>query len=112
MREGVPTHPIVIHCQKQHGGVVQPILMRTLSAHISPMDRQVQESLNILQEIRTSGHCLSQKNEWAGSKIADLEVRIPKGVAKEMKKGEGEQEEGDTGNSPLGNSLPEDNIGR
>merc|ERR1711867_390797 len=59
--------------------------MRTLSAHLTQMDRQVQESLNIIQEIRKFGHCLNQKSEWAGSKIPDLDVRIPKGVAREKK---------------------------
>ena len=39
------------------------------------MDRQIQKSLNIVQETRKEGSCLSQKNEWAGAKIPDLEFK-------------------------------------
>ena len=81
VREAVPSHPLVIHCVEEHGGEIQPILMRKLSAHLTPMDRQIQESLNIVQETRKEGSCLNQKNEWAGVKIPDLEVKAPKGVA-------------------------------
>ena len=48
--EGMATHPIVIHCKEEHGGEVQPILMRILAAHLMALERQVQESLNILEE--------------------------------------------------------------
>ena len=85
VKEAVPSHPLVIHCLEEHGGTIQPILMRTLSAHLTPMDRQVQESLNIIQEMRKEGSCLNQKSEWAGTKIPDLEVRVPKGVARPKK---------------------------
>ena len=88
VREAVATHPLVIHCQEEHGGVIQPILMRILSTHLTPMDRQIQESLNIIQEIRKEGSCLNQKSEWAGAKFPDLEVRVPKGVGKERNRGE------------------------
>ena len=50
------------------------------------MDRQIQESLNIILEVRKEGNCLNQKNEWAGIKIPDLEVKIPKGVARLRRK--------------------------
>ena len=79
---------------EEHEGLTQPILMRTLSAHITPMDRQIQESLNIILETKKEGNCLNQKNEWAGVKIPDLEVKIPKGVARPRKKaGDQSQEE-------------------
>ena len=96
VREAVTTHPMVIHCQEEHQGEIQPILMRILSAHMTPMDRQIQESLNIVQEIRKEGSCLNQKSEWAGVKFPDLEVKVPKGVAKTRKEGnikEGDEEE-------------------
>ena len=41
VREAVPSHPLVIHCVEEHGGEIQPILMRKLSAHLTPMDRQI-----------------------------------------------------------------------
>ena len=59
VREGVSTHPLVIHSMEEHEGVTQPILMRTLSAHLTPMDRQIQESLNIILETRKEGNCLN-----------------------------------------------------
>ena len=49
VREGVLTHPLVIHSIEEHEGITQPILMRTLSAHLTPMDRQIQESINIIE---------------------------------------------------------------
>ena len=59
VKEAVPSHPLVIHCVEEHGGNIQPILMRNLSAHITSMDRQIQESLNIVQEMRKEGSCLN-----------------------------------------------------
>ena len=53
--EANPTHPLVIHMVEEHGEEVQPILMRCLSAHLTAMDRQVQISLNIVQETRKQG---------------------------------------------------------
>ena len=38
-----------IHFKEEHGGVAQEILFRVLSRHIFPLERQVQESLNILR---------------------------------------------------------------
>ena len=65
VREGILTHPLVIHSIEEHEGITQPILMRTLSAHLTPMDRQIQESLNIILETKKEGNCLNQKSEWA-----------------------------------------------
>ena len=42
IREGVSSHPLVVHAVEEHGGVVQDILFRTLSSHMTPLDRQVQ----------------------------------------------------------------------
>ena len=82
IREGTVTHPMVIHCIEEHGGDVQPILMRTLSTHLMAMDRLVQESLNILEEARRDGKCLNLKSKWAGAEIPGLQVNLPKGIAK------------------------------
>ena len=61
--KGMATHPMIIHSLEEHGGEAQPVLMRTLSSHLTTMDRQVQESLNILQEARKQGQCLNLKSE-------------------------------------------------
>ena len=61
------SHPFVIHCQEEHGGEIQPVLMRTLSSHLTPMDRQITESLNIILETRKPGNCLNLKSEWRGT---------------------------------------------
>ena len=64
IQEATPTHPLVIHNVEEHGGETQPVLMRSLSAHLMTMDRQVKESLNIIQETRKAGQCLNVKSEW------------------------------------------------
>ena len=74
-------HPLVIHCIEDHGGEIQPILMRTLSAHLTPMERKIEEPMNIMEESRKQGSCLNLKSEWAGAKILGLQVKVPKGVA-------------------------------
>ena len=81
--KGMATHPMIIHSLEEHGGEAQPVLMRTLYSHLTAMDRQVQEYLNILQEARKQGQCLNLKSEWAGPKIPGLQVSLPKGVARE-----------------------------
>ena len=81
IQEATPTHPLVIHNIEEHGGETQEILMRTLTTHLSAMERQVQESLNIIQESKKPGNCLNVKSEWAGSKIPGLQVHLPKGTA-------------------------------
>ena len=40
---------LVAHFREEHGGQTQDILMRTLSRHLTPLDRQVRESLNIMK---------------------------------------------------------------
>ena len=104
IREGTVTHPMVIHCIEEHGGDVQPILMRTLLTHLTAMDRQVQESLNILEEARRDGQCLNLKSEWAGAEIPGLQVNLPKGIAKDRGRAKMAQEdEGEDGKEgPVG----------
>ena len=79
---------------EEHDGDIQPILMRTLSAHLTPMDRQVQESLNIIEETKKEGHFLSLRSEWAGAKIPGLQVQSPKGITKDKRANPMENEEG------------------
>ena len=72
---------MVIHMIEEPGGETQPVLMRSLSAHLMAMDRKVEESHNIIEETRKPGQCLNIKSEWAGSKIPGLQVHLPKGVS-------------------------------
>ena len=91
-----PTHPLVIHWQEEYGSEAQPILMRGLSTHLTAVDRQIQESLNIILETRKPGQCLNLKSEWAGAKIPGLQVSAPKGISKgrkENKEGQDNQQE-------------------
>ena len=74
---------MVVHANEEHEGEVQPFLMRILSSHLTPMDRQIQESLNIIEESRKPGNCLNLKSEWAGAKIPGLAMDLPKGLAKD-----------------------------
>ena len=64
--DGLASHPLVIHFREEHGGRQQEVLMRILSRHISPLDRQVVEPLNILKASKTSEECLNLKSEWGG----------------------------------------------
>ena len=57
--------------------------MRILSSHLTPMDRQIQESLNIIEESRKPGNCMNLKSEGAGAKIPGLAMHLPKGLAKD-----------------------------
>ena len=66
--------------------------MRALSTHLTPMDRQITESLNIILEARKPGNCLNLKSEWAGAKIPGLQVSTPKGVSRGRKQEEVEEE--------------------
>ena len=76
------THPLVLHFWEEHGGSKQEVLMRILSAHLTPADRQVQESVNILAANKNPEESLNQKSEWGGAKIPGLDVRTPKGLHK------------------------------
>ena len=82
IKEGASSHPLVVHYIEEHGGSIQEALMRTLSGNIVSLDRQIQESVNILEEMRKEGQCLNLKSEWGGAKIPGLEVRSLKGVTK------------------------------
>ena len=99
---------MVIHCIEEHGGDVQPILMRTLSTHLTAMDRQVQESLNILEEARRDGQCLNLKSKWTGAEIPGLQVNLPKGIAKDRGRAKMAQEdEGEDGKNQAQNQDQE-----
>ena len=60
--------------------LICPLYMRVLSRHISPLDRQVQESLNIIKASKIPEESLNLKSEWGGSKLPDLQVSRPKGT--------------------------------
>ena len=46
------------------------------------MDRQIAESINILEAGKTPGRSLNLKTEWGGAKIPGILVTQPKGVSK------------------------------
>ena len=64
--DGQATHPLTIHFREEHGGVQQEVLFRILSRQLSPLERQVVESLNILKASAVSEECLNLKSEWGG----------------------------------------------
>ena len=76
------THTLVAHFREEHGGESQEILMRVLSKHATPLDRQVKESLNILKFSATPEECLNNKSEWGGSKLPSLVVASAKGTSR------------------------------
>ena len=58
--------------------------MRVLSRHLTALDRQVEESVNILEAGKVPEESLNSKNEWGGAKIPSLLVSSPKGVAENV----------------------------
>ena len=56
--------------------------MRITSTHLTALDRQVTESVNILTAGTQKEGVLNQKNEWGGAKIPSILIKTPKGVAK------------------------------
>ena len=82
IEEGIATHPMVIHFWEDHSGRRQDCLMRILSGHLTPLDRQTTESVNILEEGKTPDRSLNLKTEWGGAKIPGILVSQPKGVSK------------------------------
>ena len=81
MQQGVATHPLVLHFREEHQEETQPVLMRVLSRHLTALERQVTESLNIIKASKTSEECLNLKSEWGGSKLPAIEVSRPKGTS-------------------------------
>ena len=82
VREGFISHPMTVHFWEEHAGVKQEVLMRVLSRHLTALDRQVQESVNILESGKVPEESLNSKNEWGGAKIPSILVSSPKGIAK------------------------------
>ena len=76
----ITTHPLMTHFREEHSGKAQEILMRVISKHITPLERQVCESLNIIRASGKPEECLNLKSEWGGSKLPSLSVSVPKGV--------------------------------
>ena len=63
MEQGVATHPLVLHFREEHQEETQPILMRILLRHLTALERQVTESLNIIKASSASEECLNLKSE-------------------------------------------------
>ena len=100
------THPLVIHFREEHNGQEQEVLMRILSSQMTPLDRQVKESLNILRASRVPEECLNLKSEWGGSKLPGLQVSSPKGTGKKME-GREDKTEGNQGDKRI---IPEPGV--
>ena len=54
--------------KKKHAGTRQDVLMRVVSRHLTALDRQVEESVNILESGKVPEESLNSKNEWGGDK--------------------------------------------
>ena len=82
IEEGIAAHLMVIHFWEDHSGQRQDCLMRILSGHLTLLDRQTTESVNILEAGKTPSRSLNLKTEWGGAKIPGILVSQPKGVSK------------------------------
>ena len=56
--------------------------MRILSGHLTPLERQTTESINIVEAEKKPQEGLNRKTEWGGAKIPGILVTQPKGVVK------------------------------
>ena len=92
VEQGTATHPLVLHFREEHQEERQPILMRVLSRHMTALDRQVTESLNIITTSKVPEECLNLKSEWGGSKLPDLQVSRPKGTSGKKEDSPGKEE--------------------
>merc|ERR1712112_312225 len=61
---GLLSHPLVLRFWEEHGGRKQEVMMRILSTHITPMERQIREAVNIGESSKKGQECLNLKNEW------------------------------------------------
>ena len=63
--DGDMGHPIVKHAWEEHGGVKPQVIMRIISKHESPMDRQITEAVRISKLFRGDGkENMNAKAEW------------------------------------------------
>ena len=73
---------MVAHFWVEHGGMRQPILLRGVSYHRTPTERQVTESIRIENGMKSPESLLNLKSEWTGSKLSGVSVKVPMGVGK------------------------------
>ena len=72
VKEGVISHPIVLHFREEHARRRQQVLMRVVSRHLTALDRQVAESVNILESGKVPEESLNSKNEWGGQNTSNI----------------------------------------
>ena len=63
IEEGVSTHPMVIHYWEEHKWRKQETMMIILSTHLATLDRQTNQSMNILEGEKKPGESLNNKTE-------------------------------------------------
>ena len=78
VQQGVATHPLVLHFREEHQEESQPILMRVLSRHLTALERQVTESLNIIKASKVTEECLNLKSEWGAPSFQTYKSPDPK----------------------------------
>ena len=76
---------MAVHYWEEHTGRKQEAMMRILSTHLTPLDRQTMESVNIIEAERKLGESLNMKTEWGRAKILGILVTQPKGVSRAKK---------------------------
>ena len=67
--------------------------MRIVSTHLTLLERQVQESCNIIKAMQKQEECLNRNSEWEEAKLPGISVLAPREVVQEdFGKGEGEED--------------------
>ena len=77
---GIATHPLVIHFCEEHQGRKQEVLFRVLSSHLTALERQTVESINIMTAGRDLGDTLNSKSEWGEQRSLDFWFLLQKGL--------------------------------
>ena len=83
---GVATHPLVIHFCEEHQGRKQEVIFRVLSSHLTALERQTVESINILAAGRDLGDILNNKSEWGELKYLAFWSPPPKELPGRVKR--------------------------
>ena len=54
--------------------------MRVVSTHLTPLERQMQESCNVIKAMQKQEECLNRNSEWGGATLPGIRVSTPRGV--------------------------------
>merc|ERR1712240_356733 len=72
---GVQTHLMVLHFIEEHSGERQDFLMRITRYHKKAAERQILESIRILEGNKNLQESLNLKSEWAAARLPTISIK-------------------------------------